>query len=58
MATRTPAHKKGDSASGMDIRDGRWGQYNLGICEMSGTDRNWFSDDLGMDSVIPNIFGR
>lgn len=52
------AHKKGDSAGGMDIMDGRWYQYNLGIYELSNTDLNWFSDGLGMDSIIPNIFGR
>lgn len=57
MATRMTAHKKGDSASGTDIMDGRWDQYNLDICEMSNTDQNWFSDGLGMDSVTPNIFG-
>lgn len=38
--------------------DGRWYQYNLGIYELSNTDLNWFSDGLGMDSIIPNIFGR
>ena len=58
MARRMTAHKKGDSAGGMDIMDGRWYQYNLGIYELSNTDLNWFSDGLGMDSVIPNIFGR
>lgn len=51
-------HKNGASACGRDIMGGSWGQYNLGIRQMSNTDLNWFSDGLGMDSITPNIFGR
>lgn len=48
---RMTAHGKGDSATGTDLMDGRWGQYSPGVCEMSNTDLNWFSHDLGVDSI-------